>query len=144
MLISFDEELHLPVEDVYPYFRSPRDWPRLYGTFGDVEERGGGWFAVPLRAFPFPLVARITVDEPLRRVAWEFKGFWSGNGEVAFGPAAGGVTVKGYERISIRPLPWLSPLLERLFLERRFKAVWESGWRRLRRQAQSSPASRSG
>jgi hypothetical protein len=133
MLIEFSEELDLPVENVYPYFGSPKDWTRLYGAFGDVEERGDGWFAVPLRRFPFPLVARITVNEPLKRVAWEFRGFWRGGGEVAFEPMARGVRVTGYERISIGPLLWFSPIVERLFLERRFKAIWESGWRRLSR-----------
>lgn len=138
MLISFDEEFELPVETVYGYLRSPRDWPRLYGSFGEVEDRGGDWFAVPLRAFPFPLVARMTADEPLRRVAWEFREFWRGEGEVSFEKTPGGVRVKGYERISIRPLLFFSPLVERLFLERRFRAVWDSGWRRLRKQERAA------
>jgi hypothetical protein len=133
MLIEFSEELELPVESIYPYFRSPREWTTLYGAFGDIRDKGDGWFAVPLRGFPFPLVARITGDEPLKRVAWEFRGFWRGEGEVVFEPTARGVRVQGYERISIAPLLWLSPIVERLFLERRFQAIWESGWRRLRR-----------
>jgi hypothetical protein len=145
MLIEFNEEIELPVEEVYPFFRSPNDWPRLYGAFGDVEERGGGWYAVPLRHFPFPLVAKITADVPLRRIAWVFKGFWRGEGEVSFTPTSRGVTVQGYERISVRPLLWLSPLVERLYLERRFRGVWDAGWRRLRRQAgQVSTRSRKG
>jgi len=41
----------------------------------------------------------------------------------------------GYEQVSPRALFWLAPLAERLFLEARFRKVWESGWRRLRRQA---------
>lgn len=135
MLIKFDEAFELPVEDVYPYFRTPRDWPRLYGAFGEVQDRGGGWYAVPLRRFPFPLVARVTRDEPLRAVRWEFGGSWRGEGEVRFTPTAGGVAVQGHEAITLRPLGWLAPLVERLFLESRFTKVWESGWRRLRRQA---------
>lgn len=135
MLIRFREEFDLPVEAVYPFFRTPRDWTRLYGAFGDVVERSGGWFAVPLRRFPFPLVARITCDDPGRRVSWEFAGFWRGDGEVRFGTRPGGVVVEGHERIAIRPLFFLSPVIERLFLERRFRAVWESGWRRLRRES---------
>lgn len=138
MLLEFSEEFELPVEDVYPYFRTPRDWPRLYGRFGEVEDRGEGWYAVPLKGFPFPLVARMTGDEPLRCVRWEFKGFWRGAGEVSFSTTPGGVRVQGYERISVRPLLWLSPLVERLWLEKRFRAVWESGWRRLRRQTRSA------
>ena len=136
MLIEFDEELELPVEAVYPYFRSPTDWPRLYGAFGEVRDRGEGWYAVPLRRFPFPLVARITRDEPLRCVEWELGGFWRGEGRVFFVPTTLGVTVRGHERISAGP-PWLAALAERL-LEQRFRAVWASGWRRLRRQGRTT------
>lgn len=136
MLIEFDEHFDLPIEEVYPYFRSPKDWPRLYGSFGAVEERGDGWYAVPLRRFPFPLVAKVTRDEPNQCVAWTFGGFWRGDGEVSFRPTDRGVAIRGYERISIRPLARLSGLLERLFLERRFRRVWALGWRRLRRQAE--------
>jgi len=135
MLIRFAEELDLPVEEVYPYFRTAQDWPRLYGAFGEVVDRGDGWYAVPLRRFPFPLVARVTRDEPLECVRWEFGGAWRGDGEVRFTPTASGVAVQGYEEITLRPLGWLAPLVERLFLESRFTKVWESGWRRLRRQA---------
>jgi hypothetical protein len=140
MLVEFEEEFELSADDVYPYFRSPRDWPRLYGSFGEVEDRGQGWFAVPLRRFPFPLVARITKDEPMRNVEWELGGFWRGEGRVSFVPTDRGVAIRGYERISAGPLPWLARLLERLFLEKRFRAVWASGWRRLRRQAASQGA----
>ncbi len=139
MLIQFDEQIDLPVERVYPYFRSPTEWPRLYTSFGDVEERGEGWYAVPLRGFPFPLVARVTRDEPNRCVTWSFRGFWRGQGEISFEPTERGVAIRGHERISVRPAACLSPFLERVFLERRFHGVWESGWRRLRRQAQTSP-----
>jgi hypothetical protein len=136
MLIEFDEHFDLRAEEVYPYFRSPRNWPRLYGSFGDVEDRGGGWFAVPLRGFPFPLVAKMTRDEPNRRVSWTFKGFWRGTGDIAFVPTSGGVTIRGYERISVRLLACASSIAERLFLERRFRQVWAYGWRRLRKQAE--------
>jgi len=134
VLITFTEQFDLPVSEVYPYFRSPRDWPRLYGSFGEVQDRGDGWFAVPLRGFPFPLVAKVTSDEPFKLVRWSFRGFWSGEGQVSFAPTTGGVSIQGYERISPRPLLWLAPVVERLFLEKRFRRVWETGWRRLRRQ----------
>jgi uncharacterized membrane protein len=140
-LIQFEERLDLPVEHVYPYFKSPRDWPRLYGSFGDVEDRGDGWYAVPLKGFPFPLVARVTTDEPNKSVSWSFRGFWRGTGEVSFERTEHGVVIRGYERISVRPAGFVSPLLEHLFLERRFRRVWESGWRRLRRHAQGATAS---
>ncbi len=135
MRVEFDEEFGLPVEEVYSYFRSPADWPRLFGAFGEVEDRGQGWHAVPLRGFPFPLVTRITRDEPLKRVQWEFEGFWRGEGQVDFTPTRRGVVVDGFEQISPRPLLFLAPLAERLFLAKRLERVWESGWRRLRRQA---------
>jgi len=135
MIIRFDEDLDLPVADVYGIFKTPVDWTRLYGSFGEVEDRGEGWFAVPLRGFPFPLVAKITDDEPLRRVRWVFRGFWRGVGEVRLSDRQGGVRVEGFEEIGVRPLGFLSPVVERLLLERRFRAIWSAGWRRLRRQA---------
>ena len=137
MLIQFDHEFDLPVEEAYPYFRTPKDWPRLFASFGEVEDRGQGWYAVPLHKFPFPLVAKITRDEPLSCVEWVFKGFWRGEGQVSFVATSRGVAIRGFERISARPLGWLAPRLEPLLLEKRFQRVWESGWRHLRREATS-------
>lgn len=137
MLIRFDNDFDLPVEEAYAYFRTPRDWPRLFGSFGEVEDRGEGWYAVPLRNFPFPLVAKTTRDEPLSCVEWVFRGFWRGEGQVCFVRTRGGVAIRGFERISPRPLGWLAPLVEPVLLEKRFRKVWESGWRQLRREATS-------
>jgi hypothetical protein len=139
MLIQFREAIALPIADLYPYFKSPRDWVRLYGFAGQVEDRGGGWYAVPLQRFPFPLVARITRDEPDRLVHWEFRGFWRGEGEVRFQREGNGTVVEGFERIAMRWLPLLSPVLESLFLERTFRGIWARGWRRLRAQAAGEP-----
>ena len=139
MLIRFREEIPLPVSDVYAYFKTPADWVRLYGFGGEVEDRGEGWYAVPLRRFPFPLVARITTSEPDHLVQWTFRGFWRGEGEVRFEAKTSGTIVEGYERISLRCSPLLSAPIEGLFLERRFRAIWELGWRRLRRQATFAP-----
>jgi len=135
VIIRFQEEFALPLAEVYPYFQTPADWTRLYGLAGQVEERGDGWYAVPLKSFPFPLVARNTLVEPERRVCWMFKGFWRGTGEVRFSPTPSGVLVEGYEELSVRWLFFLSPLVERLGLERGFRNVWEFGWRRLRKRA---------
>lgn len=135
MLIEFDEEIDLPVERIYRYFRSPVDWPRVIPAFGEVEDRGGGWYAVALRSFPFPLVTKITRDDPNDTVAWSFKSFWRGQGEIKLVARGGRTRVQGYERVSIRVLPLMSRLLERLFLESRFRRIWASGWRRLRRLA---------
>jgi uncharacterized membrane protein len=137
MKITFTETINLPVEQVYSYFPTPHDWQRLYGAFGSVKDRGDGWYAVPLRGVPFPLVARIIECQPHQRVAWELKGFWQGRGEVNFAPAPGGVTVSGFEEIRVGPVPLFSRALEKAFLEKKFRAVWESGWRRLRREARS-------
>ena len=145
MRVEFDEEFGVPVEEAYDYFRTPMHWPRLFRAFGQAEDRGDGWYAVPFKGFPFPLVTRITRDDPQRCVEWLFEGFWSGDARVEFEGTSAGVVIKGYEQIVPRALSWLAPLAERLFLEARFREVWESGWHRLRRQAAgrgetSSPA----
>ena len=135
MRVEFNEEFGVPVEDAYDYFRTPMHWPQLFGAFGQVKDRGDGWYAVPFRGFPFPLVTRITRDEPQQCVEWVFEGFWSGDARVEFERTSAGVVIRGYEQVSPRGLSWLAPVAERLFLEVRFRNVWESGWRRLRRQA---------
>jgi len=133
MILRFHETFALPVGEVFSYFATPRDWARLYGFAGEVRDRGGGWVAVPLKSFPYPLVAKNTLVEPNRRVRWTFKGFWRGEGEVSFDGDDCQVTVSGFERISVRWLGALSPLVERPFLRRPFEQVWALGWRRLRK-----------
>ncbi len=133
MRIDFNETFDVPVEEVYGYFKTPVDWPRLFGTFGEVSDRGEGWYAVPLKGSPFPLVAKIVVDEPRQKVRWIFRGFWRGTGEVRFLDQPYGVRVEGFENIAVRGLGFLSPVVERTLLERRFRAVWAAGWRRLRK-----------
>ncbi len=112
------------------YFDAPNtqqnDKPDTF-LASDVKDNGDGWFAVTLKGFPFPLVARNTENEPNERVRWVFRGFWRGRGKVRFSPAAGGVIVEGYEEIAARWLSFLSPLVKRLFLERRFHAIWATG-----------------
>ena len=134
MIIRFKHQFHLPVEEVYSYFRTPADWTRLFPFAGDAEDRGDGWFAVPLRRFPFPLVTRNTEHEPHKLVRWVFQGFWRGQGEVRFTETVDGVVVEGYEEIALRWLFFLSPVVERLLLEQRFRTLWEIGWHRLRKQ----------
>lgn len=138
MLIEFDEEFNLPAEEIYSYLRSPVDWARLFPAFGKVEHRGGGWYAVSLRSFPFPLVAKIMRSEPNETVAWRFRSFWRGEGEIRLVSRGERTRVQGYERISIQVLSFVSPLVERLFLERRFRMVWSSGWDRLRKMGDGS------
>ena len=134
MIIRFKREFSLPVAEVYSYFRTPADWTRLYGLASDVHDRGDGWFAVPLKGFPFPLVAKNTEQQENELVRWVFRGFWRGRGEVRFTESTGGVVVEGFEEIAVRWLFFLSPVVERLFLERTFRAIWEIGWHRLRKR----------
>jgi hypothetical protein len=134
MIIKFQHEFSLPVEELYSYFQTPADWTRLYGLAGDVKDLGSGWYAVPLKRFPFPLVAKNTGQKVNEFVSWVFRGFWRGRGEVRFTARPTGVVVEGYEEISVRYLFFLSPFIERLFLERSFRSIWEIGWHRLRKR----------
>lgn len=134
MIIRFEERFRLPPGEVYSYFRTPADWTRLYGLAGESEDLGDGWFAIALKGFPFPLVAKNTAQKPNEMVRWVFRGFWRGDGEVRLIETGDGVVVRGYERIGVRYLFFLSPVVEKLFLERRFRAIWSIGWRRLRKR----------
>ena len=140
MRIQFAEHFALPAREVYAYVHTPADWVRLFGFAGSVTDRGNGWFAVPLKRFPFPLVARVIVAEPYARVRWVFRGAWQGEGEVRLMERADGVRVEGYESITLRWLPApASRLLERLFLDRELRRIWGVGWRRLRERAAARP-----
>ena len=138
MILRFDEGFALPPEEVFAYFATPADWPRLYGFAGQARDLGAGWFAIPLKRFPFPLVARNTEVDVNQRVRWTFRGFWRGEGEIRFtATPGGGVRLEGHEEIAARWLYFLSPLFEKLFLERQFRAIWALGWRRLRKHEPS-------
>lgn len=137
MRITFSERFALPTQEVFSYFASPADWARLYG-FSGVRDLGSGWYAVGIKGFPFPLVAKSTLVEANRLARWTFRGFWRGDGEVRFTPSPGSVLVEGYEEIAVRWLFFLSPWVERLFLESRFRAIWQLGWRRLRKREHST------
>ena len=134
MIINFSEQFTLPAAEVYSYFNTPADWTRLYGLAGDPRDLGGGWYAIALKHFPFPLVARNTEQQPNELVRWVFRGFWRGRGEVRFTESTDGVRVEGFEEIAVRPLFFISPLFERLFLEKSFRAIWGIGWHRLRKR----------
>jgi hypothetical protein len=137
MRIDFSERFELPAEEVFSYFVSPADWGRLYGFVG-VRDLGSGWFAIGIKGFPFPLVAKTTALEPNKLVRWTFRGFWRGEGEVRFTSSPNSVLVEGYEEIGVRYLFLLSRIVERLLLESRFQAIWKLGWRRLRKREHSS------
>jgi hypothetical protein len=142
MRLVFTETIPLPAATIHSYFQTSADWVRLYGFAGQVRQREGGWYAVPLQRFPFPLTARITANEPPQLVRWEFRGFWRGGGEIRLTEVPGGTRVEGFEDITARWLPGLSLLLERLFMEREFRRIWALGWRRLRKQAEHAESGR--
>jgi hypothetical protein len=137
MRLEFEVETRLPPEQIYAFFKTPADWPRLFPAFGEATVRDDGLYRVPMHRSPIPLVAGNTTNEPGRKVAWDLVGFWKGDGEVRFEATAAGTRVTGHEEISLPRLLGLGSLLER-WAEPRVAAVWEGGWRRLRRMDPSS------
>ena len=131
MRIDFNETLAADPATVYSYMKTPHDWTRLYGSFGDVVPRADGWTTVPLRRLPFPLIARITDMQEPDYVAWDLKGFFTGRGEVRVRPADGGSVVVGFEEVAIPSLLGFGRWLERRFFEARFQRLWAGGWKRL-------------
>jgi hypothetical protein len=131
MRVEFNKTLSAGPATVYGYMKSPHDWTRLYGSFGEIVDRGNGWMAIPLRRFPFPLIARISQHHEPDYVAWELRGFFTGRGEVRIRPEGDGSVAQGFEEASIPSLLGLGPMLERRFLEARFLRLWAGGWRRL-------------
>jgi hypothetical protein len=136
MKIQFREEFKLSVGEIFSYFETPADWARLYGLAGSVKDLGDGWYSIPLKYFPFPLVARNSTVDPGKFVSWTFRGFWKGNGEIRFRTYDEMTVLEGYEEISIRRLYFLSFVFERLFIRRQFLAIWNIGWKRLRKLEQ--------
>ena len=61
MYLSFREEFDLPISMVFPYFESPSEWGKLYGIVKPSKVLKNGWHAIPLKRFPFPLVAKKSV-----------------------------------------------------------------------------------
>jgi len=137
MIVRFNEEFPISVDEMYAYFRTPADWTRIFGFPGKVRELNGGWYSVPLKHFPFPLVAKYTFEDPPTTARWIFRGFWKGEGEIRLTPTDTGVLVQGFENITVRPLWILSPLLEKLILEKNFRKTWENGRHRHRKQPQN-------
>lgn len=42
MIIQFNEQFALPIDEIFSYFRTPADWVRLYGKAGEVKDLGDG------------------------------------------------------------------------------------------------------
>ena len=131
MRLEFDIDTRLPPELVYEFFATPSDWSRLFPAFGEAQRRKDGWFRVPMHRSPIPLIARNTINQPARRVAWALAGFWKGDGEVRFEQTTAGTHITGHEQVDLPRWLGLGTWLER-WAEPRFAALWESGWRRLR------------
>lgn len=139
MRLDFDVATRLSPEQVYAFFKTPADWPRLFPAFGEVSVRDDGWFTVPMHRSPVPLIAKNTVDDPGRRVAWDLRGLWKGDGEVRFELTGDGTRVTGHEEVTLPRLLGLGSQLEK-WAQPRFAAVWEGGWRRLRKMEPTDPA----
>ncbi|MFA9565875.1 MAG: SRPBCC family protein [Acidimicrobiales bacterium] len=129
MRLDFDEHLPVPPEAVFDYFRSPADWPRLYGAFGEVRDLGHGWVAVPLAGEYPDLEARLTSLELDRHAAWDLRGTFAGRGRVDLTPDGEGTRVTGFEEVDVAGLD--DPETEER-IRSGFAAIWQSGWDRLR------------
>lgn len=133
MQLDFDLCTDLAPEEVYAFFRTPHDWPRLFNAFESAEERPDGWVRVPIRRSPFVLIAKNTAVEENRTVAWKLRGFWSGRGEIHLEAIPNGTRITGFEKVSPPRLLGWGGLWER-WAAPSFSAVWESGWRQIRRR----------
>jgi hypothetical protein len=131
--LQFREEFDLPAHRIFPYFATPADWATLYGAAGHTKVKDDGWYAVPLKRFPFPLVARNVEAQPDRLVRWVFGGFWRGVGEVRLTESGDRTVVEGFEYIAAHGLWLLATLFEKRFMTREFDGIWALGWDRIRR-----------
>jgi hypothetical protein len=129
MRIDFDETVPTSADVVYDYLRAPTEWPRLYGAFGEVRDLGEGWYAVPLAGAPQDLEARMTSVTTDRRAAWELRGTFAGRGEVNLEPCDEGTRITGFEVIEVAGTDDPEVLAT---MTRRFEAIWQMGWERLR------------
>lgn len=133
MIIRFSKSFTLPIETVFGHFASPNGWVRLYGFGGQARVLDEGWYEVPLRRCPFPLIAQVTKREENALVCWMYRGFWKGEGAVYFSHGDGRTFVNGTETLSCRWLGAASRAVEWLVIDRTFAKTWELGWRRLQR-----------
>lgn len=135
MYLDFKEEFDIPISEVYPYFETPSDWAKLYGVVKPSMILKDGWHSIPLKMFPFPLIAKNVLSEPEARVRWIFGGFWRGVGEVNFSKENGNTIIEGFEYIIPHGLWIFSSLFERYFMEKEFQRIWNLGWKRIRKSS---------
>ena len=133
MYLHFKEEFKLPVRDVYPYFETPSDWATLYGIVKPSKILKNGWYSIPLKRFPFPLVAKNVLSQKEKKVRWIFGGFWKGVGEINFSTRDDKTLVEGFEYITAHGLWIFSSFFETHFMEKEFKRIWDLGWKRIRK-----------
>ena len=133
MYLSFREEFDLPISDVFPYFKTPADWAKLYGMVKPSKILKNGWHSIPLKMFPFPLIAKNVVSDNGKQVRWIFGGFWRGVGEVNFLTENGKTIIEGYEYINPHGLWLFSSLFEKIFMQKEFARIWNIGWKRIRK-----------
>lgn len=133
MYLHFKEEFKLPVQEVYPYFETPADWAKLYGAVKPSRVLNDGWYSIPLKMFPFPLVARNVSRQKEKKVRWVFGGFWRGVGEINFSNGNEKTVIEGFEYIVPHGLWIFSSIFETCFMEKEFKRIWNLGWKRIRR-----------
>ena len=133
MYLQFREEFHLPAHRIFRYFATPADWATLYGAPSDTRVKGGGWYVVPLKRFPFPLVARNVEAQPDRLVRWVFGGFWRGVGQVQLIESGDTTLVEGFEYITAHGGWLLATFIEERFMTAEFERIWALGWDRIRR-----------
>ncbi len=141
MYLSFREEFNLPIDVIFPYFESPSEWGKLYGIVEPPRVLENDWHAIPLKKFPFPLVAKNVEyndegkDE--KSVRWIFGGFWRGVGEVKLSTENGKTVVEGFEYIIPHGFWFLSSLVENMLLKKEFERIWSIGWKRIRKNENS-------
>ena len=141
MYLQFRETFERPIDEIFPYFETPEAWSKLYGLVEPAKKLKGGWTAVPLARFPFPLVARNVECIPGKLVRWEFGGFWRGVGEVRFEREGALSVIEGYEYIIPHGFWLLATLVEERFMRSEFERIWNLGWKRIRssRREQEPP-----
>jgi len=123
----------LPISKVYPYFETPSDWGKLYGTVKPAKVLRNDWHSIPLKMFPFPLVAKNVFSHKEVKVRWIFGGFWRGVGEVNFFTIDGKTIIEGFEYIVPHGFWIFSSFFEKYFMEKEFKRIWDIGWKRIRK-----------
>ena len=133
MYLSFREEFDLPISIIFPYFKSPSEWAKLYGVVKPTKVLEDDWHAIPLKIFPFPLLAKNVEYHHEKKVRWIFGGFWRGVGEVNFYSENNKTIVEGFEYITPHGLWFVSSLFEKHIMEKEFERIWNLGWKRIRK-----------